>query len=169
MATSLSNLFKEQYGPHPLGDANGQLALVGLFTTSFHGRGLFNPVMGDLRQSSRFKQGQRNVLQGVFTAEEAVRLVMDLQMPKRHYKKLITLAQKKSKAAEQILGGGWINSFRSYRAMHNAWKRLCKYQKMCVVTLGEYLGVEWKVASFLKYIATQPDIIDRLHLEEDKP
>ena len=58
--------------------------------------------------------------------------------------------------------------FRSYRAMHNAWKRLCKYQKLCVITHPEYVGVEWKVASFLKYIATQPDIIDRLHPGKEK-
>ena len=99
-------------------------------------------------------------------AEEAVRLVVDPDMPKRRYKKLITSAQEKSKAVEQILGGGWISPFRSYRAMHNAWKRLCKCQKLCVVTHGEYLGLEWKVASFLKYIATQPHIIDGLHLKK---
>ena len=96
-----------------------------------------------------------------------MRLVVDLQMPKRRNKKLITWAQEKSKAAEEILGGGWISLFRSYRAMHNAWKRLCKYQKLSVVTHGEYVGVEWKVASFLKYIATQPGIIDGLHLEKE--
>ena len=169
MATSLLNLLKQQYGPQPLVNADCQLALVGLFMTSFHGRGHFNWVMGDVRQSSRFERAQRNSLRGVFTAEEEVRFVMDLQMPKRRYKELITWAQEKSKAAEQILGGGWISPFRSYRAMHNAWKRLCKYQKLCVVTHGEYLRVEWKVASFLKYIATQPDIIDRLHLEKQKP
>ena len=169
MATSLLNLLKQQYGPHPLGNADCQQALVGLFTTSFQGRGLFNRVMGDARQSPRFKRAQRESLRGVFTAEEAVRLVLDLQMPKRCYKRLITWAQEKSKAAEQILGGGWISPFWSYCAMHNAWKRLLKYQKLSVVTLGEYVGVEWKVASFLKYIATQPNIIDSLHLEKEKP
>ena len=94
---------------------------------------------------------------------------MDLHMPKRRYRKLITWAQEERKAAEQILRGGWISPFRSYRAMHNAWQRLCKYQKLSVVTDGEYVGVKWKVASFLKYIATQPDIIDGLHLEKEKP
>ena len=78
-------------------------------------------------------------------------------------------ALQKSKAAGQILGGGWISPFRSYRAMQNAWKRLCKYQKLSVVTHVEYLGVEWKVASFLKYIATKPDDIDCLHLVKEKP
>ena len=169
MATSPLNLLKQQYGPHPLGNADCQQALVGLFTTSFHSRGLFNRVMVDIRQSPRFKRAQRKSLRGVFTAEEAMRLDVDLHVPKRPYKKLITWAQEKSKAAEQILGAGWISPFGSYRAMHNAWKRLCKYQKLSVVTHGEYVGVQWKVASFLKYIATQPDIIDGLHLEKEKP
>ena len=98
-----------------------------------------------------------------------MRLVVDLHKPKRRYKKLLTWAQEKGKAAEEILGGGWRSPFRSCRAMHNAWKRLCKYQKLCVVTLGEYVGVESKVASFLKYKVTQLDIIDGLHLEKEKP
>ena len=37
------------------------------------------------------------------------------------------------------------------------------------MTHGEYVGVEWKVANFVKYIATQPDIMDPLHLGKDKP
>ena len=44
-----------------------------------------------------------------------------------------------------------------------------KYPKLSVVTHGEYVGVDWKVASSLKYIATQPDIIDGLYLEKEKP
>ena len=90
-------------------------------------------------------------------------------MPKRRYEKLFTWAHEKSKAAEQILWGGWMSPLRLYRVMHNAWKRLCKYQKLCVVGHGEYVGVASKVASFLKYIATQADIIDGLHLEKEKP
>ena len=101
MATSLLNLLKQQHAPHPLGNADCQQALVGLFTTNFHGRGLFNRVMGDVRQSPRFKRAQRKSLRGVFTAEVTVRLVVDLHMPKRRYKKSITGAQEKSKAAEQ--------------------------------------------------------------------
>ena len=98
-----------------------------------------------------------------------MRLVVDLHMPKKRYKKLITWGQEKSKVAEEILGGGWIGPFRSYGAMQNAGKRLCKYQRLSVVTHGEYVGVEWKVASLLKYIATQPDIIDGLYLEKENP
>ena len=94
---------------------------------------------------------------------------MDLHIPKRRYKELITWAQEESKAAEQILGGGWTSPLRSHWAMHNAWQRHCEYQKLRVVTYGEYVGVEWKIASFLKYIATQPDIMDSLHLEKEKP
>ena len=142
---------------------------MGLFTARFHGCRLFNRGTGDVIQSPRFNRAQQKSLRGVFTAEEAVRLVVDLHMPRGRYKKLITWAQEKSKAAEQILGGGRISPLPSYRAIHNAWKRPCKYQKLCVVGHGEYVGVDWKVASFLKYIATQPDIIGGLHLEKEKP
>ena len=95
--------------------------------------------------------------------------MVDLHMLKRRYKKLITWAQEKSKPAEQVLGGGSISPFRSYHAMHNAWKRLCEYQKLSVVTHGKYVGVEWKVAIFPKYIATEPDIFDGPHVEKEKP
>ena len=169
MATSLLNLLKQQYGQHPLRTADCQQALVVLFTTRFHGPRRFNRVMGDVRQSPRFKQAQQKSFRGVFTAEEAVTLVVGLGTSIRGHQKLITRAQENSKAAEKILGGGWISPFWSYRAMHNAWKHLWKYQKLSVVTHGVYVGVEWNVDSFPKYKATQPDIIDGLHLEKEKP
>ena len=77
MATLLLNLIKQQYGPHPLGKPDSREALVGLFMKSPHGRRLFNRVLGDVSESPRFKRAQRKSLQGVFTAEEAVRLVVD--------------------------------------------------------------------------------------------